>query len=128
MKYLALVAGDPLIAVTAGIDALSKLDPGEKAVKIWESNAQSGNNGNFQIATSEEDMDGNVTMSIMYTSFKTKVTHHRFLFWSYDTASIDIKVAKQTIVLNEDVYALVRSQVIQKLGTHAVDYIADLAI
>eukprot|EP01084_Bolivina_argentea_P090374 162875_1 len=125
----AMITGNPLIAVTAGLDALSKLNDDDKAFDIWKSNAANGNKGNFQIATAQEDMDGNVTMSVCYMVFTTKVNRSRFLFWSWETSSIEIKYGSETIVLNEGVYnGDIRKEVIKKLGIHAHEYIQELPI
>lgn len=124
----AAMSGNELAVLTATINALKNGDPNSKEVTLFDSNGSSGENGNFQLSTASLDPNKNVQMSLGTFYFKASEHHTRFLFWSWDTKSLDMYGGSQSVILNEQIYSSVRAAIITKLGDKAQKYVADIDI
>ncbi len=60
--------------------------------------------------------------------FKSHDVKVNFLWAHFKYSDMELYQGGQTITLNEDTYARVRQQIIDKLGDRAEQYVADLDI
>ncbi len=128
MQLIAAIATQNALLVTqASIAAIKAMSAGSKQFAIWDSTTHNSSNGNFQIAPCVNS-DGNVAMALGAFYFSSETVDSQFLWFSYSSSRIDLYKGGQLVVLNEQIYALVRQQVINKLGNKATQYIADLEI
>lgn len=124
----AIASGNELAVLTAAVKALENAQSESKAVTLFDANGSTGENGNFQIASCSEDPSGNVQSALGAFYFKASKHEGRFLFWSWETKSINFYFSTQSVVLNEKIYSTVRQTVIAKLGDNAKRFIAGLDI
>lgn len=124
----AIASGNELAALTAALKALENADPSSKQVTLFDGNGSGGSNGNFQLASCSQDPNGNVQAALGAFYFKATKHEGRFLFWTWNTHSVDLYFGAQSVVLNEQIYATVRTAIVAKLGDRAVRYVADLDI
>ncbi|MFC0514511.1 hypothetical protein ACFFGT_09875 [Mucilaginibacter angelicae] len=115
-----------LIAIKM-LEALKNASADSKPFKIWDSSSHDAVNGNFQIGTCLES-DGNVAMSLGAFHFKATEVKSTFLWFNYARTSIKLYKGAQQVVLNEQIYSVVRKMIIEKLGNNAVNYVANLEI
>ena len=123
----AIASSSQLAMVVQALSALKALASGSKGFNLWNSQTHDSQNGNFQIAPCAES-DGNVAMALGAFYFSAKSVDHNFLWFRYTQLDVSLYQSGQTVVLNEQAYAYVRQQVIDKLGDNAVKYVADLDI
>lgn len=123
----AIATGNQLAIVIATMDALNDLPEEDDRVVLFETESHSQNQGAFQVS-SAEDSDGVVVMRISAFHFQTTETVTRLLWLRFSGSSTSFYQGAQTINLNEDVYAIVRRDVLQKLGDRAVNFVRNLDI
>lgn len=124
----AIATGNDLAILTATMGALETLGDDSAPMRIWEAGAESQGNGTFQIMPCSMAGNGNVIMIL--TGMQFKATHHegRFLWWSWSSDNIKIQSAVAKAELNNDVYSIVRNDIIKKLGDRATTFVADLPL
>jgi hypothetical protein len=122
----AIATGNELLVLKSALSALSGSD-GTTAT-IFDTSGSTGENGNFQLASCTQDATGNVATAFGAFYFKADRHVGRFLFWSWETKSINMYFASQGLTLNENVYSTVRAVVIDKLGSNAKKFVAELDI
>ncbi|MBX6964034.1 hypothetical protein DUD43_09485 [Alcaligenes faecalis] len=104
-------------------------DPKNKdAVDLFSMTSTVGQTGTFQILPTLQDRDGNTIMLLTSVDATTTEQHGCFLFWKWSTKNSVMFRAAQQSVLNEQVYAQVRSAVLKKLGKNADDFINGLVL
>jgi len=121
-----IATSNELVVLTKALGALASSDG--KPTTIFDASGSTGNSGNFQIATCKEDKSGNVTTSFGAFYFAANSHQGRFLFWTWETKSINFYFSTRSLVLNEQIYSGNRETVIAKLGSNAKTFIADLEI
>lgn len=121
-----IASSNELAVLTKALGALGKSD-GTPAT-IFDASGSTGNSGNFQIATCKQDSSGNVSTAFGAFYFSADSHQGRFLFWSWETKSINFYFSTRSLVLNEPIYATNREAVIAKLGSNAKKFVADLEI
>jgi hypothetical protein len=126
--FKGLLSGDELETVQAAMAAVKALDEGDRRLRIFSKNAAQGAAGNFQMSSVGVSSDGTLSMKLGAFQFNTSSSVTNILWWSYSGNETSMKVMSTTFVLNEKVYGRIRDAVINKLGTHAAEYIAGLVI
>lgn len=126
--FAAAASGNELSVLTATLEALENQDPDSKTVELFDHGGSSGESGNFQLGTCSLDPNGNVQMTLGAFYFQANEHQGRFLFFTWSTNNINIYLGTQNVLLNEQIYAMVREAVIIKLGDKAQTFIADLPI
>ncbi|MBK8623025.1 MAG: hypothetical protein IPN79_15045 [Saprospiraceae bacterium] len=124
----AIATGGQLAVVSATLKALSEAAGDDKALTLLDTNGSSGPAGNFQISAATIDNDLNVSMTLGAFYFKSTEHRTRFLFWSWSSTSVNMYYSAQAVTLNDQIYAMVRQAVIDKLGNNAQKYVADIQI
>lgn len=124
----AIATAQEVAIVKATMDGLKALGDESKQMLIWDANSNNGDAGNFQIFPADTTPNGDVVMILDGMQFNASSSHTRFLWWTWDTTSIQIKRAASKFVLNEDVYGKVRQAIIDKLGDRAVQLVAEIPI
>jgi hypothetical protein len=122
----AIATGGQLAVVSATLAALRNAGEGDRALTIFDTNGSSGAAGNFQISGATVDPDKNVSMTLGSFYFKSTEHRSRFLFWSWASTQVNMYYSSQSVTLNDQIYAMVRQAVIEKLGANAQKYIADI--
>ncbi len=85
-------------------------------------------NGNFQILPCNQDISGQVIMSMLTFQFSAGATHERWLWFDYSSTTMHFFKGAQVSTLNNEVYDQVRELIIKKLGDNAAKFINDLDI
>ncbi|MFG1478829.1 hypothetical protein V5F53_09180 [Xanthobacter sp. V4C-4] len=124
----AIATANEVAMVKATMVGLEGLKDDSKQMLIWDSNANSGSNGNFQIFPVDALPNGDVVMVLDGMQFTASSSHYRFLWWTWNSNSIQIQRAANKFVLNESVYARVRQSIIDKLGDRAEQLVAEIEI
>ncbi|MTH96092.1 hypothetical protein [Roseibium sp. RKSG952] len=124
----AIATGDEIAMVNATMEGLRNLSDDSKQMTIWDAHASNGNNGTFQIMPVDKLDNDDVVMILTGMQFNASTSHYRFLWWSWNSTSINIQRAANRFVLNEDVYSQVRQAVIDKLGEKASQLVADIPL
>jgi hypothetical protein len=129
LDILAAVAtGNQAAVMAATLKALRDADPGSKALTLFDTGGSTGAGGSFQISGATSDKDGNVAMALGAFYFKTTEHRTRFLFWEWQSSSINMYSSAQAVTLNEPIYATVRAEVAKKLGDKAKMFVANIEI
>ncbi len=124
----ALATGSQLAVVAAALNALREAGDDDKALTVFDAGGSSGPAGNFQISGATCDPDKNTSMTLGSFYFKSTEHRARFLFWEWSSQSVNMYYSAQSVTLNDQIYAMVRQAVIDKLGDNAQKYIADIQI
>lgn len=123
----AIATGDEIKIVQATLTSLKDNPSSQGPLTLFENQSYPENVGTFQILPVGED-DGEVVMVLTALEFRSEKHVTRFLWFSWTTTTVKLFQSAQKSVLNEDVYKLVRQEVIEKLGDRASQYIKDLEI
>ena len=124
----AIATGNEIAMISETMEGLRGLSDDSKQMLIWDSNSNSGNNGNFQIFPVDRLDNDDVVMVLDGMQFNATSSHYRFLWWTWDSTSIQIQRAANKFVLNESVYSQVRQAIVDKLGARAEQLVADIEI
>lgn len=128
VKILAAIATQNDIAVvTETLEAMKALTAEDGRVVLFNQESHSLQKGNFQIGVCSES-DGVVVMKIGTFYFSTTQQVTRLLWMQFSSSESGFYQGAQTVNLNEEVYAQVRQQVVDKLGDKARTFVADLDI
>jgi hypothetical protein len=123
----AIATGDEIKIVQATLTSLKDNPSSQGPLTLFENQSYPENVGTFQILPVGED-DGEVVMVLTALEFRSEKHVTRFLWFSWTRTTVKLFQSAQKSVLNEDVYKLVRQEVIEKLGDRASQYIKDLEI
>ena len=123
----AIMSADDEAVIQSTMNALKALNPGDGRLHLWQSNTTSAQAGNFQIAACSES-NGVLAMKLGAFYMNTSQSTSGFLWFSYSSSNTSIYKSGQVVSLNEQVYAQVRATVIQKLGSAAQTFVANLDI
>lgn len=119
------IGGAAITAITQALNALQGLSAHDKQFTLWEQSSHSLTTGNFQIAACEKSGDG-LVLNLGTFYFSATQTATRFLFFDYSSTAITLFTGGQTMVLNKDVYAQIRKDVMTKLARLASEFVANL--
>lgn len=123
----AIATGQQEAVINETIKALEALSNNDGKLVLFDTNGSNLKQGNFQMSSAQSDGE-NVAMAMASFYFSSTQSSTRFLWFEYKSADTHLFKASQKVVLNEEIYKLVRSAVIKKLGDAAIQYIADLDI
>ena len=128
LDLLAAVATENGVAVAkSAIQALKALSSDDHRFTIFKHSSHSAQNGNFQVANCSST-GGVLKMSLGAFYFSSTQEDTQVLFFGWSSSNTNIYQSGQSIVLDRDVYAQVRQNVIAKLGEHAKTFVDDLDI
>lgn len=113
--------------IDATIKAVKALDNGDGRLVLWNDNSTKLDKGNFQISACS-DTDGVLVMKIGAFHFATDKRVTGVLWFTFSSSSTSMYKGGQVINLNEQVYAKIREQVVDKLGDRAQKFVGDLDI
>lgn len=129
MELLAgIVTQSTGLIVQKALEALNEAKAKQsRALTLWKSHTDNDTNGSFQIACcSESGGCAAMALGALYMTSQDKI--RQILWTDYSSSDTTVQCASTQIVLNNDVYSVVRSAVSQKLGTAAASFVADLDI
>ena len=124
----AIATGDELIVAQQVLSALKNLADDDGRIVLFEHHSYSNQAGNFQIMPCSQDESGQVVMAMAGFHFKAKQDKTKFLFFEWDSDGIDIYKGTQVVTLDLDVYDVVRSTVVQRLGDQAKQLVANIPL
>ncbi|KAI0656463.1 hypothetical protein C8Q70DRAFT_1056690 [Cubamyces menziesii] len=104
-----------------------KDDKNGDQVKLFDSQAKSFNEANFQLGVAS-NAQGNAQFKIGVYTYSASENIDRVLFYTFGHQSVSFYAGSQTMVLDEDVYSQVREAVLEKLGSNAVNLVDDITI
>ena len=121
-----------LAVVQAALSALDNLGSGDPWYKVWDSSTHTATGGGFQLSMCTDapgtDNQNTLVMKVSAYAFQTTESTTRFLWESYNSSDTSLQYTTATMVLDEDVYSLVRDSIVAKLGANATNYIGNLNI
>ena len=121
----ALARGDREIikALKATIDGLKKSADG---VTLFGSNSIKGKVGLFQVSSCTVDKNNQVTVGFLGFYFQVTQSAKEFFFFNWKAHDIHLHCSGEICILDEDVYAQVREEVVKKLGNNAAKKVKNL--
>ena len=115
----AIATGDEIVVATEVLSALKNLADDDGRIVLFEHHSYNNQAGNFQIIPCNQDDSGQVVMALAGFHFQAKQDTTKFLFFEWDSDSVDIYKSVQVVTLNQDVYSAVRSSIVSRLGDQA---------
>lgn len=129
LQILAAIASqDELAIVEATMDALKATADDSNQMTIFDASSSKNNVGNFQVFPVSQTPENDLVMALTGLQFNSTTQHARFLWWSWSTTEVSLQRGASRMELNRSVYSQVRQQIIDKLGSNATTFIADLDI
>ena len=129
IDILAAIATDDELAVAQEVlAALKSMSDKDGRIVLFEHNSFNDQAGSFQIIPCSQDDSGQVVMGLAGFHFQEKESQTRFLFFEWDSASIDIYKSTQVVTLDQDVYTNVRSTIVSRLGDKAKQFVANIPL
>ena len=110
------------------LGALKSMADSDNRIVLFEHNSYSDQAGNFQIMPCSQDDSGAVVMRVGGFHFKSTEDTTRFLFFEWDSETVDIYKSTQVVTLDEDVYGAVRSTIVSRLKDKAHTFVANIPI
>ena len=122
----AIATGGESLVIQETLNAFRGLAGDDGRIVLFSQQSASSNSGSFQVYPCDQSPTGEVSMAM--GAFHFQADHHetRFLFFGWSSASAHIYKGAQSTVLNQNVYARVRSDVSAKLGDNAVNLVASI--
>lgn len=120
-----LVGQNYALLIKDTLGAIKDLADDNKAIKVFEKNTHSLQKGHFQIGFVTEE-NGAVSMQIGAFLLDTKTNINKILFFKSDKDQTKLSFYALKCTLNEDVYSLIRNDILAKLGQSIPNYIAKL--
>ncbi|KAI0326057.1 hypothetical protein GY45DRAFT_1437960 [Cubamyces sp. BRFM 1775] len=120
------LSGNELALFTSMITAL-KDSKNSNAVKLFDSKAGYFNDASFQVGVASNS-GGNAIFKIGTYQYNSSDKITSVLFFTFGSSKVSFFAGNQTMVLNENVYAQVRTMVLKKLGDNAVTLVKEIEI
>ena len=108
--------------------ALKNMQNSDQRIVLFEQNSYSDQAGSFQIIPCSQDSSGQVVMAFAGFHFTSTSNQTSFLFFEWDSASVEIYKGTQTVTLNEEIYSQVRDTIVKRLGDKAKKFVAEIPI
>ncbi|UKY52833.1 hypothetical protein [Streptomyces inhibens] len=123
----AILIGDDLTVAESTVNAIRGLPKEDEKVKIFESESSESHGGNFQIGLCSQ-MNDAVAMKLgaFYFSAGQEVTN--FLWFNFSASDATFYKGTRTMTFNQQAYADVRQDIIEKLGARRKAYLRELEI
>jgi len=115
-------ANAPRLAQLAG-KAVEGVKGDDGLIKIYERNAQTGYDANFDISPVWQTREGSPMMILSYISVDVKESSRGILWWKSTTKSTAVKSMATPVYLNTQLYGRVRNKVLEKLGNAADEFL-----
>jgi hypothetical protein len=123
-----LAVGGPAVAlVTSALNALRGLADADSRLTLWDRGTRSASGGAFQVGTASE-AGGRVALDLAAFHFSAQHSDTRFLWFGFQKDDVKIHAASQAATLNDEIYQLVRAEVVNKLGDSAKTFVGALEI
>jgi hypothetical protein len=122
-----IVDENEVAGLKAMLDNLKGLDSRDRRVLLFEDESHSARNGSFQISIISES-GGVVVMKLAVFFFSTTHTVTSVLSFNFLGQDTKFFQGSQIMNLNEDVYAGIRQDIINRLGDRVGIFIADIEI
>ncbi|GBE89958.1 hypothetical protein SCP_1702840 [Sparassis crispa] len=124
---------DPHLSPEAGTVVKATIDAMRRRVNasanvIFQENAWDGQTADFQVSVASAADGDNVQLHIGCFDYTAKGAAGNVLFFKFGHRAVKFTYATQTMVLNEDIYKIVRDMVKEKLGTAIQSYRKDVVI
>lgn len=123
----AALTGQEELVVAATLEAMRKLPKKDGRLTLFDHSASSEKAGNFQISVCSEDK-GAVAMKTMAFYYDAAQQSTTVLFFNFSSANTTLNQSTVAQTLNGQVYGRVRSDVLDKLGDKAKNFVMDLDI
>ncbi|MDK8188800.1 hypothetical protein QP794_01720 [Paenibacillus sp. UMB7766-LJ446] len=124
----AYATNDEIALVEATLKALENLSDDNDIFKLFSTHSHSATNSNFLLGVASQADNGDVAFKIGAFMLNSEQNNKRFLWFSFSTSETNLFRSTQSVMLNEDIYSTVRSDIIGKLGDLAKSTVADLEI
>jgi hypothetical protein len=123
-----LLSPDQISKLKETMDAMKSLEDHDRRFVIFQRNASSQSDGNFQFNSVGTSADGTLSMKFNAYAFDTNTNVTNVLWFSFSSNSTTLKVSSSTFVLNEQVFSRLRDPILNKLGNRGIDYIGGLEL
>jgi hypothetical protein len=128
IDILATLVGQNYIAIIKStLDAVKSLSEGDGRIKIFESNSHNFKKGNFQIGLVNET-NGAVSMNLGAFMLESQDGIKKILFFKSGKDKSALSYYSIRCTLNDDMYSLVRKDILKKLGPATSAFIGRLDI
>lgn len=132
LELIKSLVGDDEAIIKDVATMFSALEESQGGLTFFDSKSFSpkggDSSGNFQVLACSKDQSGFVVANLLGSYVNVKSSEENYFFFNWKNEDIKFFYAKDTLILNEDVYSVVRQKVIDKLGKYATDYIHNLDI
>ena len=129
LDILAAIATDSEVAVAQKVlNALKNMAGSDGRIVLFEHSTYKDQAGSFQIIPCNQDDSGQVVMGLVGFHFTARKSSTRFLFFEWDSESIDIYQSAQVVTLNLDVFSAVRSSIVTRLGDKAKTFVMNIPL
>ena len=123
-----LATGNEVAVLKATLDAMRKMSNDDKRIVLFDSHGSHSSKGNFQVYPCSQSPNGDVSLTLGAFYFNATQKDTNFLFFHWSSSSTQLYKGVQKAVLNTEVYAAVRSSIVEKLGDNAVSLVASIDI
>ena len=124
----AIATGNEIVVAQEVLAALKNLADDDGRIVLFEHHSYNNQAGNFQIIPCNQDDSGQVVMALAGFHFQAKKDTTKFLFFEWDSDSVDIYKSVQVVTLDQDVYTVVRSNIVQRLGDQAKELVDNIPL
>ncbi|MBO0935829.1 hypothetical protein J2I47_04645 [Fibrella sp. HMF5335] len=123
----AAFGGSFMVVITKTLDAIKGLSDSNGKITVFEKNTHSLSKGAFQIGLVSE---ANGALSLQIGTFLVTSTNEikKILFFKSTKDTTQLTYCSRTGTLNEDMYATIRTQVQDKLGSKMTEFIAEIEL
>ena len=124
----AALTGPEIVVITAAITSLRTLAAAnDHRITLFDRSSHTATSANFQIGSSS-DVGGVVTLKSASFSLTTTEVFTNVMFFHFHHGSTTLSHSLDTLTLDTEVYANVRTSIAEKLGERAKNYIADIPL
>ncbi|KZT02665.1 uncharacterized protein LAESUDRAFT_751995 [Laetiporus sulphureus 93-53] len=123
----AFLGSSAMEAFKAMIDALKRPDT-EGAYTLFKSHSWENTRADFQSGVCQVDQGKNAMWRIGCYDYETSGFDGDVLFYKFGSDSVAFQYSTQDMILNEEVYAMVRNEIIERLGDHAQDFVKNVPL
>lgn len=109
-------------------EALASLAQNPEPLRLFERQTKSHSGASFRIGACAEAADGTLTLAMGAVNMRTNAEVTNVLFWEWNSAQIEADRGEDALVLNSGLYAGIRDQIRQRLGSNAKLAIAEFEI
>ena len=123
-----LATGNEVAVLTSTLDAMRMLSNDDKRIVLFDEHGSRSFYGNFQVYPCSQAPNGDVSLTLGTFYFKGTQKDTNFLFFHWSSSSTKLYKGVLKAVFNTEVYAAVRSSIVDKLGDNAVSLVASIDI